>query len=361
MLYQEEDVPGNEARVDSPARARGTHMWLTELAMRISKHFQFLRFFPKRRPSRPLPMPADAAPAHSMWVELATRIITQKLHYRSGEEETAAESVHGLFGTARKLMNANPSATAFNALSLELLNKCLRPYTARWHGWMASSHTEDEKPRFKTEVYRRKFRKELKELQGQLHYFEEAFRNLTTDSPPPAPSKPSPPPRGDKADLGRSLVAGIGKQIRFHQKGLSCAEINERERNFVLKRRSFLFNKVQKSKEVMDAIGLAFSGGGIRSATVCLGVVQVLAQKKLLSEVDYLSTVSGGGYLGTFLSSFFNEGFTSQTPDETLSDNLAGKRHAVAFGMAKKQRGIACAEGSTVVSLIFSAQASKQP
>jgi len=48
--------------------------------------------------------------------------------------------------------------------------------------------------------------------------------------------------------------------------------------------------------------GLAFSGGGIRSATFNLGVIQALAEMKLLSHFDYLSTVSGGGYIGAWLS-----------------------------------------------------------
>jgi hypothetical protein len=171
--------------------------------MRISRYFQFFRFSRKRRPSRPSPLTADAAPAHAMWVELATRITTQKLHYRSGEEGTAAASVYGLFEKARSLMAANPSAAAFNALSLELLNKCLRPYTARWHGWMTSRDTEDEKLCFKSEGYRRKFRQELKELQEQLRYFEEAFRTLAAVSLLSDASKPITPRRGDKADLGR--------------------------------------------------------------------------------------------------------------------------------------------------------------
>lgn len=48
--------------------------------------------------------------------------------------------------------------------------------------------------------------------------------------------------------------------------------------------------------------GLAFSGGGIRSATFNLGIVQVLAKRGLLKWFDYLSTVSGGGYIGSSLS-----------------------------------------------------------
>jgi hypothetical protein len=43
---------------------------------------------------------------------------------------------------------------------------------------------------------------------------------------------------------------------------------------------------------------LSISGGGIRSATFALGVMQALARKNLLAQFDYMSTVSGGGYIG---------------------------------------------------------------
>ena len=49
------------------------------------------------------------------------------------------------------------------------------------------------------------------------------------------------------------------------------------------------------------ALGLCFSGGGIRSATFNLGVLQGLAELGLLPFIDYLSTVSGGGYIGAWL------------------------------------------------------------
>jgi hypothetical protein len=51
-------------------------------------------------------------------------------------------------------------------------------------------------------------------------------------------------------------------------------------------------------------VGLAFSGGGIRSATFSLGVVQALARLRLLTTFHYLSTVSGGGYIGSWLSAW---------------------------------------------------------
>src|SRR5439155_8200350 len=49
------------------------------------------------------------------------------------------------------------------------------------------------------------------------------------------------------------------------------------------------------------AVGLAFSGGGIRSATINLGILQGLAKYGLLKRIDYLSTVSGGGFIGGWL------------------------------------------------------------
>lgn len=53
-----------------------------------------------------------------------------------------------------------------------------------------------------------------------------------------------------------------------------------------------------------DLLGLAISGGGIRSATFGLGVLQALAETGLLGRVDYLSTVSGGGYIGSWLTAW---------------------------------------------------------
>lgn len=50
--------------------------------------------------------------------------------------------------------------------------------------------------------------------------------------------------------------------------------------------------------EAAQLAGLAFSGGGIRSATFNLGILQALAEAKALRRFDYLSTVSGGGYIG---------------------------------------------------------------
>jgi hypothetical protein len=52
-----------------------------------------------------------------------------------------------------------------------------------------------------------------------------------------------------------------------------------------------------------NLVGLALSGGGVRSATVSLGALQALARYGVFKHVDYLSTVSGGGFLGAAITS----------------------------------------------------------
>lgn len=47
--------------------------------------------------------------------------------------------------------------------------------------------------------------------------------------------------------------------------------------------------------------GLALSGGGIRSATINLGFLKTLNKFGILERADWLSTVSGGGYCGSFV------------------------------------------------------------
>ncbi|MDP6581435.1 MAG: patatin-like phospholipase family protein, partial [Vicinamibacterales bacterium] len=58
------------------------------------------------------------------------------------------------------------------------------------------------------------------------------------------------------------------------------------------------------------------SGGGIRSATTNLGILQALVEERLLPAVDYLCTVSGGGYIGGCLSSLLS-----------LNENTFAKNH----------------------------------
>ena len=83
--------------------------------------------------------------------------------------------------------------------------------------------------------------------------------------------------------------------------------------NWVKSRRQWLAPYVEQTNENRDfvqaenpePIGLAFSGGGIRSATISLGITQLLVRRNRFSAFDYVSTASGGGYFGSFLRSLF--------------------------------------------------------
>ncbi len=61
---------------------------------------------------------------------------------------------------------------------------------------------------------------------------------------------------------------------------------------------------IKQSESIKDLTGLALSGGGVRSATFNLGLLQALHRHKVLQDVDYLSTVSGGGYIGSAFTWF---------------------------------------------------------
>ncbi|GAC1446305.1 MAG: hypothetical protein NVSMB56_03730 [Pyrinomonadaceae bacterium] len=62
--------------------------------------------------------------------------------------------------------------------------------------------------------------------------------------------------------------------------------------------------KINEFHATTKSTAICFSGGGIRSATFNLGILQGLAKRKLLGEFDYLSTVSGGGYIGSWLAAW---------------------------------------------------------
>jgi hypothetical protein len=69
-------------------------------------------------------------------------------------------------------------------------------------------------------------------------------------------------------------------------------------------------------------VGFALSGGGIRSATFCLGLFQALAKQRLIRRIDFLSTVSGGGYFGSFLGcAFAREASSADTVERELANN----------------------------------------
>ncbi|MFN9036810.1 MAG: patatin-like phospholipase family protein, partial [Planctomyces sp.] len=97
-------------------------------------------------------------------------------------------------------------------------------------------------------------------------------------------------------------------------------------------RRQAIGQPVPEQDPVRDLVGLAISGGGIRSATFSLGVIQALAHHGILKQVDFLSTVSGGGYAGCFLSTYLDSDEPGVGPgrgERPLSSENGVDSHAI--------------------------------
>ncbi len=99
-----------------------------------------------------------------------------------------------------------------------------------------------------------------------------------------------------------------------------------------------LWTAIHSLKEKRAA--LCISGGGIRSATFGLGILQGLACCGLLDKFHYLSTVSGGGYIGSWLSAWVKNdpngirGVVDELkrrPDSTLNPEPQPVRHLREF------------------------------
>lgn len=155
------------------------------------------------------------------------------------------------------------------------------------------------------------FRSELEALQRVLRRFETLLAHLRDGNPPPA--------LADEADNERetSIRAEMEQEVPWGipsiYGGLDVAtakSIDDKEREAIQAHRAHYGLPESKA----HAVALALSGGGIRSATLSLGVLVALARRGLLPQFDYLSTVSGGGYLGSFLTAYLNSSADRPTP-----------------------------------------------
>lgn len=242
---------------------------------------------------------SDQKAAHDLLTELRTRISTQRLPYQYGVEARALESLWEIFGLSRKAIKDNPGCQEFAQIATTMLNVVLRPVTAKWHrakeaGLLDSRDGAND------------FRADLAQVREKLVAFAEHLQMLAYGNVVPD-------------ELGPEVLSSAQLQatflpLKFGQdegivdpRNTACTPekcINVDETAEILARR----RAVGLTPSDTDAIGLALSGGGIRSATFCLGVVQVLADRGLMKDFDYLSTVSGGGYTGSFITSVIGSG-----------------------------------------------------
>src|ERR1700687_2308894 len=80
------------------------------------------------------PRDPDRAAAWELYIELLTRITTQRLTPEHGDEKTALDSVYALFPLTREMLKRHGSgAGEFAKLAIPVLNQVIRPFSAKWH------------------------------------------------------------------------------------------------------------------------------------------------------------------------------------------------------------------------------------
>ncbi|MBF0417198.1 MAG: patatin-like phospholipase family protein [Magnetococcales bacterium] len=103
-----------------------------------------------------------------------------------------------------------------------------------------------------------------------------------------------------------------------------------------------VFDDEKKKLEVSDdepLVGLGLSGGGIRSASFNLGVIQALEEKGWMKKIHYLSTVSGGGYIGSAYSWF---AYCNSKFREEIKKNLKDFSDYTDKNSTKEKKLISC-------------------
>lgn len=114
----------------------------------------------------------------------------------------------------------------------------------------------------------------------------------------------------------RRIVVSPRESLRHYRESRDAAAQRRKDLEAVLTEAKAKADEVARPTTDLGLVGLALSGGGIRSATFGFGLLQALAEGGVLRRVDYLSTVSGGGYIGGCLSSVLTGDDCSAAPAE---------------------------------------------
>ncbi|MCR9121041.1 MAG: patatin-like phospholipase family protein [Phyllobacteriaceae bacterium] len=168
-----------------------------------------------------------------------------------------------------------------------MLNLVLRPVTAKWHPRSIAGE-------LKMRDGASEFRSDLAHLRVRLREFANTLHRMAYDSDF---IDHETPPAIEPAVLDQVFTdLPYGIPANHLVDDLTREKINQSEASEIAARRG------KSNTQISNAVGLALSGGGIRSASFCLGACQALADHGLLQDVDIVSTVSGGGYTGAFIS-----------------------------------------------------------
>jgi hypothetical protein len=118
------------------------------------------------------PKDEDKSAAWELYIELLTRVATQRLEPDYGDEATVLESIHSLFDITRDVIRRNGRhCIEFTKIAVVVLNQIVRPFTAKWHK-ASLSHAFDYPD--KREV----FRVELSEVQSQLRIYTKMLADM---------------------------------------------------------------------------------------------------------------------------------------------------------------------------------------
>lgn len=119
------------------------------------------------------PKDEDKDAAWELYIELLTRITTQPLAKEHGDEATALESVHKIFGLTRDVIKKRGRlCIEFTKIAIVILNQKIRPFTAKWHKLMIEKAFEDPDKCIE-------FRKELEMLQEILSLYTKMLADMS--------------------------------------------------------------------------------------------------------------------------------------------------------------------------------------
>jgi hypothetical protein len=118
------------------------------------------------------PSEPDKNAAWELYIELLTRITTQKLDSNHGDEQTALNSVFSLFEITRKIIKNNgKDCIEFTKIAVIILNQKIRPFTAKWHKISIENQFQDEDICLD-------FRKDLVKLQSTLAIYTQMLAEM---------------------------------------------------------------------------------------------------------------------------------------------------------------------------------------
>ncbi|SFG66618.1 hypothetical protein, partial [Neptunomonas qingdaonensis] len=109
----------------------------------------------------------------TLYVELLTRVTTQRLEVRDGDEYAALDSVHQMFPLTRDILKENGRhCLEFTKIAAVVLNQIIRPFTSKWHPVAKRNDFDNDS------LCCLEFREELHSLQDKLTIYTRMLSDM---------------------------------------------------------------------------------------------------------------------------------------------------------------------------------------